>query len=48
MFHEYLLKSKLGRDEGCRNVAKGRDLCLSGGRVPSFRTNLCVSDSGEN
>ena len=40
-------KSKLGREEDCHNVAKGRDLRLSGDRSPSFRTNLGDSDAGE-
>ena len=39
---EYLLKSRWGREQGGQIVAKVRDLCSSGGRTPSLRTNLGV------
>ena len=32
----------MGREEGGLIVAKILDLCSSGGRTPSFRTNLGV------
>ena len=37
----------MGREEGSLNVAKGRNLRLPGGRFVLFRTDLNLSDAGE-